>query len=212
MSSVDSQERRFNPYEDLATFYAGIQVAPLTTYKDSLIAANILRIQMDKLHEEVGEVRFASGPEHQAEELIDVAYVAIGISCILDNPPTEIGAQARPPADHLDHVVAIEEIHAAIRDAHENGQHEALGEYLAGLASISFGLVEALGYSPEELWGMKHVVNITKYDAKMYTELRTGGMSHEEAIDSLKASWPERRLKLDANHLPIDMSNGHLVV
>lgn len=209
MSSTTTQEGAFTPYDDVKTFYEGIRVEPLTRYANELEAAIILGVQMCKLNEEVGEVTEADDQGHKAEEAIDVAYVSMGITYLLDRVveiPVDGNSTSDEPTDS-----DLSRIYQQAVKAHESNNDALLGDSLSTLALASFALVNFLGYNPEDLWEKKHRVNVAKYDKSLYAILRSDGMNHIEAIGALKASWPERRLQFDDGALPIDSTNGHLI-
>ncbi|KXK10570.1 MAG: Phosphoribosyl-ATP pyrophosphohydrolase [Microgenomates bacterium OLB23] len=206
MSSVARLEAGFNPHGDLAEFYRGIQIDPIHLYSDPEIAALILGIQMNKLREEAQEVTEAIDPLHQAEEITDLAIVAVGVHHLLGN--NALGA----PNGHVITKDVLMATHSSAQESHANGDRDRLGHHLEGLAHISFGLIEELGYDPQALWRLKHTVNVTKYDGKLYAALRESGLDHVDAIKALKASWEERRLALPQDALAIDMGTGRLVV
>jgi len=221
MSSVDRLSSRFNPRADVAAFYAGIGISPLSLYSDPNEAAEVLRLQLLKLDEEHSEVVAAArarqeDPMHAAEEGVDVAYVALGICELLgyegdfnfEPSATTIEGVAIVPEVQI---LRLQEAYEAALQAHEYKEKVALGDNLLGLAGISFGLIKALGHCPEDLWDMKHQVNTTKYDADLYSAYRDQGLSHMEALNALKESWPERRKLLDPDSLPIDNNTGFLV-
>jgi len=221
MSSVDRLSNRFNPRADVAAFYAGIGISPLSLYPDPNEAAEVLRLQLLKLDEEHSEVVAAArarqeDPMHAAEEGVDVAYVALGICELLgyegdfnfEPSATTIEGVAIVPEVQ---VLRLQEAYEAALQAHESKENVALGDNLLGLAGISFGLIKALGHCPEDLWGMKHQVNTTKYHADLYSAYRDQGLSHMQALSALKDSWPERRMLLDSDSLPIDNNTGFLV-
>ena len=220
MSSVDRLSNGFDPRADVAAFYAGIGINPLSLYQDPSEAAEVLRLQLLKLDEEHREVVDAAIPPidrlHAAEEGVDVAYVALGITYLLGheghfnfepNATTTEGVAIAPEV----HVLTLQEAYEAAQQAHKSKEHDVLGDNLLRLAGISFGLIQVLGHCPEDLWGMKHQVNTTKYNADLYSAHRDRGLGHIDALSALKESWPERRKQLNGNDLPIDMRTGHLV-